>query len=711
MSKHTYVDLNAELNLYSPEGKLQLEKDQEAARAYFNEYVNVNTRFFHDLEEKIQYLTENNHWDKNTLAQYDVNFVKKSFKQAYDHKFRFPSFMGAYKFYTSYALKSDDGQTILERYEDRVVMCALHLARGDKKLAAHLIEEIITGRYQPATPTFQNSGKARGGEQVSCFLLRAEDSLDSIKDTWSYAAQLSKLGGGVAINMTNIRERGAPLKGKKGLAKGIVSWMKIYEDIFSTVDQLGTRQGAGAVYLNVHHPDILNFLESKSEGANTDEKIRIKNLSIGVVIPDVTMDLAKRGEDMYTFSPHDVEKEYGKAFSDIDITEMYQELVDNPRITKTKLSPRKLLQRIAELQFESGYPYIIFSGNADRGHALEGNINMSNLCSEILQVNSPSTYDERTGKLKNVGMDISCNLGSMNVYNAMQSPDFPKTIDTAMRALTAVSDMTSIDRVPTVKKANEEMHSVGLGQMSLATYFATHGMMYGDAESLDFTNIYFMTVNYYSLLSSCKIAQEKGVVFKGWETSSYASGEYFTQYLEGEGIKPATEKVKKLFSKAGIHVPTKDEWEELKKKVMKHGLYHSYRQAIPPTGSISYINNASASIHPITSLVEIRKEGSIGRVYYPTPHLSEENMHLFKDAYEVGPEALIDVYAEATKHVDQGLSLTVFYPETSTTRDVNKTQLYAYRKGIKSLYYMRLRAVNGDLLSGLNVAECVSCAL
>lgn len=709
MSRNTYVDLNAELNLYAPDGSLQLHKDKESARAYFNEYVNTNTRFFHDIEEKIEYLTANNHWDKKTLSQYDANFVKKSFKQAYDHKFRFPSFMGAYKFYTSYALKSDDGQTILERYEDRVVMCALHLAQGDKKMASNLIDEIITGRYQPATPTFQNSGKARGGEQVSCFLLLASDSLDSIKDTWAYAAQLSKLGGGVAINMTNIRERGAPLKGKKGLAKGVISWMKIYEDIFTTVDQLGTRQGAGAVYLNVHHPDIMQFLDSKAE--NADEKMRIKTLSTGVVIPDITMRLARSGEDMYMFSPYDVERVYGTPFAEIDITEKYQEMVDNPEITKTKMPARKLLEKIAQLQFESGYPYILFSGHANRANPLKGTINMSNLCSEILQINSPSVYDDKTGKVKQVGMDISCNLGSMNVYNAMQAPDFAKTVDTAMRALTAVSDMTSIDRVPTVKKANEEMHSVGLGQMSLATYFATNEMIYGDADSLDFTNNYFMAVNYYSLLSSCKIAQERDIKFKGFEDSSYATGEYFSRYVDGDEIKPTSKKVEKLFAKSGVNLPTQSDWEELKKKVMKHGLYHSYRMAIPPTGSISYINNASASIHPITSLIEIRKEGSLGRVYYPTPHLSKDNMEFFKDAYEVGPNALIDVYAEANKHVDQGLSLTVFMKETATTRDVNRAQIYAYSKGIRTIYYLRLRAVNSDMLDGLNVNECVSCAL
>lgn len=706
MTGQTYTGLNAELNLYSPEGKLQLDKDRAAARAYFLEHVNVRTRFFHDLEEKIEYLVENNFWDTAVFDKYNPSFIKKAFKSAYDKKFRFPSFMGAYKFYTSYALKSDDGTQILERYEDRVTMCALYLAQGDEKFTLSLIEEIIEGRFQPATPTFQNSGKARRGELVSCFLLNASDSLDSIKDTWNYCAQLSKAGGGVAINLTNLRERGAPLKGKEGLAKGVVSWMKIYEDIFSTVDQLGTRQGAGAVYLSAHHPDIINFLDCKRE--NADEKIRIKTLSTGVVIPDITFELARSNQDMYLFSPYDVQRVYGEEFSNINITENYQNMVDNPKIRKVKTNARRLLQTIAEIQGESGYPYIVFSDTANKANPIDGVINMSNLCSEILQVNSPSKYDEQTGEMIEVGQDISCNLGSMNVYEAMRSPDFARTVETAMRALTAVSDLTSIDRVPTVKLANERMRSVGLGQMALATYFGTSKMHYGDPTSLDFTNMYFMAINYYSLVASHKIAVERGKSFYGFEKSKYADGSYFDMYVGGEELVPSTKRVARLFEEAGIKLPTQEMWEKLKRKVMKDGIWHSYRLAVPPTGSISYINNASASIHPITSLVEIRKEGSIGRVYYPTPHLSDENMEYFKDAYEVGYEKLVDVYAEATKHTDQGLSCTLFFMEDATTRDFNRAQIYAWKKGLKTLYYIRLRAVQ---LSGTESTECVSCAL
>lgn len=701
----TYTSLNAMLNLYDENGKMQLGKDKEAARAYFLEEVNVHTRFFHNTDEKIEYLTTENYWDANLLALYSHEFILKAFDTAYAKKYRFQSFLGALKFYTSYALRSNDGKTILERYEDRVTMTALYLAQGDETLALDLIEEMLTNRFQPATPTFQNAGKARRGELVSCFLLDTQDSLDSIKDTWNYAAQLSKAGGGVAINMTDVREEGAPLKGKEGLAKGVIPWMKIQEDIFSTVDQLGTRQGAGAVYLSVHHPDILKFLDTKRE--NADEKVRIKTLSLGVVVTDAMMNAAKNGEDMYQFSPYDVEKEYGEKLSKIGITEHYEELVANPNIRKKRLNPRRLLQTIAEVQFESGYPYILFEDTANNANPIPGRINMSNLCSEILQTSEPTTYNE-DGSVDYMGRDISCNLASLNVYNAMRSPDLGKTVEVGMRALTTVSDTTSIDRVPTVKKGNAEMHSVGLGQMSLATLFGTEEMYYGDEDSLDFTNIYFMTINYYSLLASTRMAQERNQTFAGFEESTYADGSYFDQYVQGAGVQPKREKTRAIFEKFGQRIPTVQDWEALKAEVMANGVYHAWRLAVPPTGSISYLSNSAASIHPITALIEIRKEGAVGRAYFPTPHLTEDNAKYFEDAYAVGAERVIDVYAEATKHTDQGLSCTLFFPEDVTTRNINKAQLYAWRKGIKTLYYIRLRAVAVD---GTDVSECVSCAL
>ena len=704
ISNYSYHELNAMLNLYDENGQIQFNKDKEAAKAYFLDHVNQNTVFFHSLEEKLDYLVENEYYDKAVLDLYDFPFIKSAFQQAYAQKFRFPTFLGAYKFYTSYALKTFDGSRYLERFEDRVCMTALMLAQGDKVLATSLVSEIISGRFQPATPTFLNAAKKQRGEFVSCFLLRIEDNMESIARAINSSLQLSKRGGGVALNLTNLREAGAPIKKIENQSSGIIPVMKLLEDSFSYANQLGARQGAGAVYLNAHHPDILNFLDTKRE--NADEKMRIKTLSIGIVIPNITLELAKTNEDMYLFSPYDIERIYGLPMSDISVTEKYQEMVDNPEIRKTKIKARVLFERIAELQFESGYPYIVYEDTVNDANPIDGRINMSNLCSEILQVNTPTTYNADLS-YDNIGKDISCNLGSLNIAAVMDGQNFEKTIETSIRALTAVADMSYIESVMSIAEGNKKSRAIGLGQMNLHGYLGREQIHYGSEEGIDFTNIYFYTVLYHVLKASNKLAKETGSPFDGFEKSKYATGEFFTKYIEQEW-KPVTKKVAKLFIDSKIDIPTQHDWETLARSVKKHGIYNQNLQAVPPTGSISYINNSTSSIHPIASQIEIRKEGKLGRVYYPAPFLTNDNREYFADAYEIGPEKIIDTYAAATQHVDQGLSLTLFFKDTATTRDINKAQIYAFSKGIKTIYYIRIRQL---ALEGTDVEECVSCML
>ena len=699
-----YHALNAMLNLYDREGRIQFGKDHEAVDAFFAAHVLPNTLTFGSQHERLDYLVKEGYYEARVLNRYDRDFVVTLFEQAHASGFRFQTFLGAWKYYTSYTLKTFDGKRYLESFEDRTVMVALTLAQGDETQARRLTDEILSGRFQPATPTFLNCGKAQRGELVSCFLLRIEDNMESIGRAVNSALQLSKRGGGVAFLLSNLREAGAPIKRIENQSSGVIPVMKMLEDAFSYANQLGARQGAGAVYLHAHHPDILRFLDTKRE--NADEKIRIKTLSLGVTIPDITFKLAKENAGMALFSPYDIERIYGKAFGDVAISELYDELVADDRIRKKYINARDFFQTLAEIQFESGYPYIMYEDTVNRANPIAGRINMSNLCSEILQVNSASTYDENLD-YTDIGKDISCNLGSLNIAHTMDSPDFGRTVETAIRGLTAVSDMSDIRSVPSVAAGNAASHAIGLGQMNLHGYLAREGIAYGSPEGLDFTNLYFYTVTWHALHTSMMLARERNQRFAGFEQSRYASGDYFTQYVEGNW-QPKTEKVRALFARAGIVLPTREMWQQLREDVLRHGIYNQNLQAVPPTGSISYINHATSSIHPIVSKIEIRKEGKTGRVYYPAPFMTNENLALYQDAYEIGPEKIIDTYAEATKHVDQGLSLTLFFPDTATTRDINRAQIYAWKKGIKTLYYIRLRQL---ALEGTEIEGCVSCAL
>jgi ribonucleoside-diphosphate reductase alpha chain len=705
-----YHALNAKLNRVGKDGKIQFEADREAARQYFLQHVNQNTVYFRDLEEKLEYLVESGYYEEEVLDQYSFEFVKSLTKRAYAQKLEFETFLGAFKYYTSYTLKTFDGKRYLERFEDRVVMTALYLGRGDEQLATSVLDETMAGRLQPATPTFLNAGKAARGELVSCFLLRTEDNMESIARNLNNALQLSKRGGGVALNLTNLREQGAPIKKIENQSSGVVPVMKMLEDAFSYANQLGARQGAGAVYLNAHHPDINRFLDTKRE--NADEKIRIKTLSLGVVIPDITFELAKKNEDMYLFSPYDVQRVYGVPFSDISVTEKYYEMVDDVRIRKSKIKARDFLQTIAEIQFESGYPYIMFEDTVNAMNPIDGKITMSNLCSEILQVSTPSKYNADLSYAE-VGKDISCNLASMNVAKAFDSPDFGKTVETAIRALSAVSDLSDISSVPSIANGNNKSHAIGLGQMNLHGFLARERIHYDSPEAVDFTNLYFYAVLFQALKASKEIAKERGEYFEGFERSKYATGEFFTKYIEKDWSIAETSKIADLMKRSNIFLPKPSDWEALAAEIKKYGIYNQNLQAVPPTGSISYINNSTSSIHPVAAPIEIRKEGKIGRVYYPAPYMTNDNIEYYRDAFKVGYEAIINVYAAANQHVDQGLSLTLFFPDTATTRDLNKAYIYAWRKGIRTIYYVRIKqkALAGTEVEGTAADFCESCQL
>ena len=712
----TYFSLNNELNR-PVDGKIPLHKDKEAVRAFFLEHVNPNTVFFYTLDEKLDYLIEHDYIEEEFLNKYDREFVKSLMQEIYKKKFRFRSFMSAFKFYKQYALKTNDGERYLERFEDRIVFNALFLADGDEQLARDLAEEMIHQRYQPATPTFLNAGRKRRGELVSCFLIQTTDDMNSIGRTINSALQLSRIGGGVGVSLSNVRAAGDPIKKIENASSGVVPIMKLLEDSFSYSNQLGQRNGAGAVYLNVFHPDIVSFLSTKKE--NADEKIRVKTLSLGLVVPDKFYELIKNDDMMYLFSPYDVERIYGVPFSYVDITKEYDNMVNNPEIRKSKLRARDLEQEISKLQQESGYPYIVNIDTVNKANPIDGKIIMSNLCSEILQVQNPSVINNAQ-EYEVLGTDISCNLGSTNIVNLMQSPDFERSIEVAVRALTFVTDHSSIDAVPTVKNGNQKAHTIGLGAMGLHTFFALNQMEYGSPESIEVTDLYFRLLNFYTLKASHKIAKERGVTFDGFEKSAYASGTYFDAYTESD-VEIKSEKVKEIF--ANLPIPTAEDWNQLKADVMADGLYHQNRLAIAPTGSISYVNETSASLHPITRLIEERQEKKTGKTYYPAPFLSNETLPYYKSAYDIDMRKVIDVYAAAQKHIDQGMSLTLFMrselPEglyewkngrTSkmTTRDLNILRNYAWNKGIKSIYYVRTFTENNDEI-GSN--GCESCSI
>ncbi|MES3696118.1 class 1b ribonucleoside-diphosphate reductase subunit alpha [Mammaliicoccus sciuri] len=694
--KKNHIELNNKVTKRREDGFFDIEKDQEALEVYLEE-IAEKTIQFNDPIERLHFLVEQDFY-YDLFKEYSEASLKEINQFADSIPFQFASYMSASKFFKDYALKTNDKSEYLETYKEHVIIVSLYLAKGNVEQAKQFVEGMIEQRIQPATPTFLNAGRARRGELVSCFLLEVDDSLNSINFIDSTAKQLSKIGGGVAINLSKLRARGEAIKGIKGVAKGVLPVAKSLEGGFSYADQLGQRPGAGAVYLNIFHYDVLEFLDTKK--VNADEDIRLSTISTGLIVPSKFFDLAKEGKDFYMFAPHTVEREYGVTLDDINLDEYYDELVANPNIIKKAKDARDMLNTIAQTQLQSGYPYLMFKDNANKVHPNSniGQIKMSNLCTEIFQLQETSIINDY-GTEDEIKRDISCNLGSLNIVNVMEFKKFRDSVHIGMDALTVVSDDTDIKNAPGVRKANNELHSVGLGVMNLHGFLAKNKIGYESEQAKDFANVFFMMMNYYSIERSMEIAKERHETYVDFDKSDYASGKYFEKYIQ-QDIKPEYDNVAALFE--GFDIPTAEDWKALAEAVKENGLYHAYRLAIAPTQSISYVQNATSSVMPIVDQIERRTYGN-AETFYPMPFLSPETMWYYKSAFNTDQMKLIDLIATIQEHVDQGISTILYVNSEISTRELSRLYVYAHHKGLKSLYYTRNKL--------LSVEECTSCAI
>ena len=694
--QYKHIELNNQVTKRNEKGFFDLEKDQEALSVYLEEIDDKTVKFDNELD-RLRFLVDQNFY-YNVFEDYSEQQLNEIITFANNIPFQFASYMSASKFFKDYALKTNDKAKYLENYHQHVVIVSLYLANGQVELAKQFVRAMVEQRYQPATPTFLNAGRARRGELVSCFLLEVDDSLNSINFIDSTAKQLSKIGGGVAINLSKLRARGEAIKGIKGVAKGVLPVAKALEGGFSYADQLGQRPGAGAVYLNIFHYDVEEFLDTKK--VNADEDLRLSTISTGLIVPSKFFELAKEGKDFFMFAPHTVEEEYGVTLDDIDIDEYYDRLVENPNIMKKSKDAREMLNMIAQTQLQSGYPYLMFKDNANKVHpnANIGQIKMSNLCTEIFQLQETSIINDY-GVEDEIKRDISCNLGSLNIVNVMESQRFRDSVHTGMDALTFVSDEANIQNAPGVRKANRELHSVGLGVMNLHGFLAKNQINYESEEAKDFANVFFMMMNFYSLERSMEIAKERGEKFSDFEQSDYANGRYFERYVN-EDFLPQYDKVKALFEHHDI--PTREDWKALQAEVEKYGLYHAYRLAIAPTQSISYVQNATSSVMPIVDQIERRTYGN-AETFYPMPFLSPQTMWYYKSAFNTDQMKLIDLIATIQTHIDQGISTILYVNSEISTRELSRLYVYAHHKGLKSLYYTRNKL--------LSVEECTSCSI
>lgn len=468
------------------------------------------------------------------------------------------------------------------------------------------------------------------------------------------------------------------------------------------VTYLGARNGSAVVYLNVFHQDIQDFLSAKK--INASEKVRLDTLSIGVTIPNKFMELVKEDKPLYTFDTHNLYEVTGKHLDEIDFNEEYESLVNNDRVKKKELNARDLMTDIAKTQLESGYPYVFYIDNANDNHPLKGigKVRASNLCTEISQLQEVSEMNPYLESHKDIiGRDVICTLASLNVVNVVEKGMLEQAVDSATRSLSKVTDLMNVPSLPSVQKANDELHAIGLGSLNLHGLLAKNMISYGSRPALDLVNSLYSAINYYSLKSSMSLAKETGKYFKGFEKSEYANGTYFKDYIN-KSNEPKTEKAKQVLK--NVYIPTPEDWEKLAKEVKKYGLYNAYRLCTAPTQSISYVQNATASIMPVPSAIENRQYGDM-ETYYPMPYLNAMTQYFYENetAYKLDNKHIINTSAIVQKHTDQAVSTILYVESEIPTNKLVSLYYYAWEKGLKSLYYTRSRK--------LSVIECETCSV
>lgn len=717
----TAAQLNAELrNKYVKEGILDRDLDKQALQVFFQEEINRKTQFFHSQKEKLEYLVEKDYYEKEFLEKYDLKDVLDLYQELYDYKFRFKTYIAANVFYASYALKSFDNKSILERYEDRVGTVALYLADGDICLARRLAKDMILGIYQPATPTFQNCGKKSRGQLVSCFLLCIKDDLESIERVISSAALLSKIGGGVGICLSNIRGHGAPIQGYEDRAKGVLPIAKLLEGTVLYADQLGTRPGQAAVYLHACHYDVVELIDARRAVDSTDASYRLTDLNIGIIMPDIVYKLALEHKDMAMFCPYDIKRVTGKEMTEISMDEWYWKLYNDETVRRKYIDAEEFHNKLSALQGEAGFPYIVNESIVNKLNPNKGRISYSNLCSEILQVNELSDLGPGM-EYEHVGKDISCNLGSLNIANLFDHGErIEEIVFNSIVSLTKVSLFSDIKDVPSIARGNEEAHAVGLGVMNYHGFLASKNIVYGSDTSIEFTDWFFATLRYYALKASCALARGYSKTYVGFEDSKYKTGEILEPYFSRD-LSDISPEVLKLFADSSITPPDGKAWRELSEDIKTYGLFNAYQLAIAPTGNISYVSNATASIAPITARVEGRQAKSIGTSYYPMPFLTSDNEHLFVTAYEMDYKRMLRLYAAATPHVDQGISCTLYGTHKTTISQLTGMRNLSWALGLKTNYYARFandgddpNSTNSTLkmeLNSVTSTECEACAI
>ncbi|MBC1361735.1 ribonucleoside-diphosphate reductase subunit alpha [Listeria welshimeri] len=681
------------------------EWEHFAARLYLNKLYKKasKNRFYNDDDKYGSYvglqesLGERGIYSGNILKNYSKEDLIVAGKLIDPEKDKLFTYNGLYLLATRY-LATDSERNVYELPQERWLTIALYLMQNEpKEKRMKLVEEAywaLSNLYMTvATPTLANAGKV-GGQLSSCFIDTVDDSLQGIYDSNTDVARVSKHGGGVGAYLGYVRSTGAAIRGVKGASGGVIPWIKQLNNTAVSVDQLGQRKGAIAVYLDVFHKDIESFLDLRLN--NGDQRLRAHDVFTAVCIPDIFMEAVERRGEWYLFDPHEVKAKKGWYLQDFydeskgigTFREKYEELVADETISKKIVKAIDIMKRIMMSQLETGNPFMFYRDEVNRmnPNKHEGMVYSSNLCTEIMQNMSPTKMiqeiisGDQIVITKQAGDFVVCNLSSVNLGRAVLAEEegtLERLIDVEVRMLDNVIDLNELP-VPQATITNQKYRSIGLGTFGWHHLLALKNIAWDSEEAEKYADELYEQINYLAIRASNKLAQEKGAykVFKG---SDWNTGEYF--------------------ARRNYNSP---EWQELAKEVAEKGLRNAYLVAVAPNMSTAQIAGSTASIDPIYSAFYYEEKKDYRRpVIAPDLNLSTYPYYE-KGAYKVDQFASVRQNGRRQRHVDQSLSFNFYVPSGIKASKLLELHMTAWNEGLKTTYYVRS--------NDIDVEECEWCS-
>lgn len=647
-------------------------------------------------------LGEKGVYSEQILKEYSREEIKEAESIIDPSKDELFTYVGLKTLADRYLAKDKIGKTY-ELPQERVMVVAMVLmSQEHPKYRMQLVKEAywaLSNMYMTvATPTWSNAGKSYG-QLSSCFIDTVDDSLQGIYDSNTDVANLSKYGGGIGVYMGKVRSRGSDIKGFKGISSGVMPWMRQLNNTAVSVDQLGQRQGSIAVYLDVWHKDIFPFLESKLN--NGDERQRTHDLFTGVCLPDLFMEKVESRGDWYLFDPHEVRTVMGYSIEDYydehdgygSFRDKYEECVQNNNLSKEKVPAIEIFKAIMKSQLETGTPYMFYRDEVNRANPNkhEGMIYSSNLCSEIMQNMSPTTFSTqyiKDGKIiieKEIGSFVVCNLSSIHLGRAVPADVLERLIPIQVRMLDNVIDLNTIP-VLQAEDTNRRYRGIGLGTFSWHHLLAIKGIDWESEEAVDFADKLYEKIAYLTIKASSDLGKEKGS-YPVFEGSEWQTGAYYDRRGYGEGNDSG-------------RLVTNEQWEELRKMTAQF-MRNAWLMAVAPNGSTSVLANGTASIDPVFDQLFYEEKKNY-KIPTTVPDLSPATTFFYQNAYSVDQLWSIRHNSARQRHVDQSQSFNIYVQNNIKAKDLLNIHISAWRNKLKTTYYVRSTSVD--------ITECEVCA-